>query len=322
MARGEGQGWHRESRRHREAALKGRAGKHRLRHDRPRGGISQQELDHLRSGAKRSRSKWALKMDQARTARTIYDPTDPEQVKKWRKDPSRADLDGVDTAAQQLYGIKLRAVAEVERRKEVVKKAVEEARERVKKARKAAKTGEDLSETERKAANEAIEAARTAIDKATAEVKGIIEKAKGEQDTRIRRFQGRWDPERKRRAETVAEIVGCSIFEADALIQRAKRAGYDYDVVNWDSIQGKDLEYTELVEKLDRDLNTETTTKTEEDHVIDWQMEKAQDEWEEYVRQQEERLWDFGEEERDHRLSYGEPFGDAETDLQDERITG
>jgi hypothetical protein len=326
MARGDGSGWWRQSRRHHDAALKGREGKHRSRHDRAPGGIIQKDLDRLRNGAKRNRTKWALNMDQTRTAGTIYDPRDPKQVKMWRKHPDRADLDGVDTAQQQLYGIKLRAAAEVERHRELVKRAVEDARERVRKARRAAKEGKESSEAEKTAANEAIEVATAAIEKATTEVKGIIEAAKEEQDHKIRRFQGKWNAERKRRAEIVAHTVGCSMFEADALIQRAKRAGFDYDLVNWDSIQGKDLEYSEWVEKLDRDLNKETSTKGEEDNLIEWQMAKAQDEWEAYVREQEEslhteahriRTWDeeSAMEERDYQISFGDSRGYAENDL-------
>jgi len=314
MARGEGPGWWRQSRRHHDAAVKGREDRHRSRHDRAPSRISEEDLDRLRKGAKRNRTKWALRMDQTRTAGTIYDPRDPKQVKRWRKHPERADLDGVDTAQQQLYGIKLRAAAEVEKHRELVKKAVEDARERVRKARRAAKEGKESSEAEKTAANEAIEAATTAIEKATTEVKGIIEAAKEEQDHKIRRFQGKWDAERKRRAEIVAHTVGCSMFEADALIQRAKRVGFDYDLVNWDSIQGKDLEYSEWVEKLDKDLNKETSTKGEEDNLIEWQMARAQDEWEEYVREQEEMLSSGMEDERDYQLSYGSPEDDYAND--------
>jgi hypothetical protein len=59
----------------------------------------------------------------------------------------------------------------------------------------------------------------------------------------------------------------------------------DYDLVNWDAIQGKDLEYSEWVAKLDRDLHTETTTKGEGDKVIDWRMARAEDQWKEYVKE-------------------------------------
>lgn len=286
MGRGKGPGWWQQTRRHREAALKGQEGKRRSRHDRSQGGISQQELDRLRNWEKRNRSPWAVKMDERRTAQVMYDPRDPEQVKKWKKDPSRSDLMGVDTDAQKLYGIKLKATAEVEKRKALVKRTVEESRKRVKKAREEAKTPEESMKAEK----EALEAAKTAIASATSEVKGILEGAKDEQDRNIRRFQGKWTPERKRRAETVAKAVGCSMFEADALIQRAQRAGVDYDLVDWDAIQGSDLRFSERVEKMDRHLHTETTTKAEEENRIDWQISRAEEEWQEFVTEQEQRL--------------------------------
>jgi hypothetical protein len=266
--------------------MKGLEGKRRSGHVRPRDGISEKDLTRLRNGARRSRSKRAMGMDTVRTAATVYDPRDPKQVRKWRNHPDRADLDGVDTAAQELVGIKVRSVTEVEKRKELVKKAVEEARRRAVKGRREAKTSEDAS----KAVKDALATAQAAIASATAEVKGIIKDAKGEQDRKIRRFQGKWDPERKRRAEVVSRSVGCSMFEADALIQRAKRAGCDYDLVDWDAIQGSDLEFSERVEKLDRDLRRETMTKSEEDCHVDWQMDKAQNEWNDFQAEQERRL--------------------------------
>lgn len=246
-------------------------------------------------------------MDTMRTAKTVYDPRDPEQVKKWRKHPDRADLNGVDTLSQHLYGIKVKVVAEIEERKKRVRTIIEDARKRAVKGRREARTKEEAD----KAVTEALATAREAIETVGKEVKGIISGAKDEQDKKIRRFQGKWDPERKRRAEYVAKTVGCNLFEADALIQRAKRAGTDFDLVNWDAVQGSDLEYSEKVEKLDQTLHKETMTKGEEDHYIDWQLEKAQDQWEEYVREQEERLhesgeepMDWAEEERDYHLQF------------------
>lgn len=125
----------------READLKGQQNRlRRSRHDRPDNGISRQELGRLRYEARRKRSDRSMSTDISRTAGTIYDPRDPKQVKKWRKDPSRADLDGVDTEAQQLFGIKVRAVSEVEKRTEVVEKTVEATRRGLKKARSEART--------------------------------------------------------------------------------------------------------------------------------------------------------------------------------------
>ena len=323
MAADEGPGWWREKRRHHDAALKGKDGKRRSKHQRPEPQrISGKDLERLRRGARRNRSKWAMSMDTMRTAKTVYDPRDSEQVKKWRKHPDRADLNGVDTLSQHLYGIKVKAVSEVEERKKRVRTIIADARKRAVKGRREARTKEGAD----KAVTEALVTAREALATVGKEVKGIISGAKDEQNKKIRRFQGKWGPERKRRAEYVAKTVGCNLFEADALIQRAKRAGIDYDLVNWDAIQGKDLEYSEKVEKLDQAIHKETMTKDEEDHYIDWQIAKAQDEWEEYVKQQEEQLHDEAwqdrqtfeegkEENRDYYLQFEGPQDNAENDL-------
>jgi len=73
----------------------------------------------------------------------------------------------------------------------------------------------------------------------------------------------KWSSQRKKEAQYVSETVGCSQIQADALNQRAKRAGKSYDRVDWDSIQGRDLTYSERVEKLDVQLGVRTRTKAE-----------------------------------------------------------
>ena len=326
MAADEGPGWWREKRRHHDAALKGKDGKRRSKHQRPEPQrISGKDLERLRRGARRNRSKWAMSMDTMRTAKTVYDPRDSEQVKKWRKHPDRADLNGVDTLSQHLYGIKVKAVSEVEERKKRVRTIIEDARKRAVKGRREARTKEEAD----KSVTDALATAREAIESVGKEVKGIISGAKDEQDKKIRRFQGKWDPERKRRAEYVAKTVGCNLFEADALIQRAKRAGIDYDLVDWDAVQGYELEFSEKVEKLDRAIHKGTMTKGEEDHYIDWQLEKAQDQWEEYVREQEERLResgeepiDWAEEERDYGLQFNSDQEERDYIIEHEAYTG
>lgn len=42
--------------------------------------------------------------------------------------------------------------------------------------------------------------------------------------------------------------------------------------LNCDAILGKGFQYSERVEKLDRDVHKETTTKAEKDHLDEWQM--------------------------------------------------
>jgi hypothetical protein len=77
-----------------------------------------------------------------------------------------------------------------------------------------------------------------------------------------RHVSRKWSAERKRRAQIVAEQVGCSEVEADALIKRADAKGYEYDEVDWDRLQGKDLTYSERVEKLEDRVGS-TRTKGE-----------------------------------------------------------
>ncbi len=288
MSKPQGSGWWRQTRRHREAALKGTHGK-RTSHSKAKkkeGRISQVQLDALRAEYRDSRSPRSVSADLRTTSKNILDPTDPKQVRRWKRDPSRADLDGVDTESQNLYRIKVETLPKVESRKEYVKKIVENARNRAKALRSRAKTGEDTSEALKRAANEA----REALTLAGRDVEGIFGDAKKEQDSRIRTYQGKWSAERRKRAETVAGTVGCTMFEADAMIARAKRAGLDHDLVDWDAIQGKDLEFSERVERLERQLGRETMTKSEEDHYVDWQLEKAEGEFSDFMAEQEERL--------------------------------
>jgi hypothetical protein len=77
------------------------------------------------------------------------------------------------------------------------------------------------------------------------------------------RSKTKWSAQRKKEARSISEGTGCSIIQADAMNQRAKRAGRSYDEVSWDDVQGKDLTYSERVEKLDAQLGTRTRTKSE-----------------------------------------------------------
>ena len=87
-------------------------------------------------------------------------------------------------------------------------------------------------------------------------------RARASSKSKVGSSSKRWTTERRRRAEIVAGQVGCSVVEADGLIRRAKSKGYEYDEVDWDRLQGKDLEYSERVEKLERQVG-ETRTRRE-----------------------------------------------------------
>lgn len=94
-------------------------------------------------------------------------------------------------------------------------------------------------------------------------VKSDYERKRGDEavDVKGRNKTKKWSAERKRRAELVAKEADCSVVEADGLIQRAKSKGYDYDEVDWDELQGKDLEYSERVEKLEKQVGTTRTRR-------------------------------------------------------------
>jgi hypothetical protein len=78
-----------------------------------------------------------------------------------------------------------------------------------------------------------------------------------------KRSREKWSAQRKKEAKATADRVGCSTIQADALNQRAKRAGRQYDEVDFDQLQGKDLQYSERVAKLDQQLGVSTRTKGE-----------------------------------------------------------
>ncbi len=72
-----------------------------------------------------------------------------------------------------------------------------------------------------------------------------------------------WSSERRRRARLVANTTGASVVQADALIRRAKSKDWDYDTVNWDVLQGKDLTFAGRVRRLNKMVGR-TSTKREE----------------------------------------------------------
>ena len=44
------------------------------------------------------------------------------------------------------------------------------------------------------------------------------------------------------------------------------------------------------MERLERQLGKDTITKREEDTYIDWQLDRAENEWNDYMAEQEQRL--------------------------------
>jgi hypothetical protein len=135
---------------------------------------------------------------------------------------------------------------------------------------------------------EEVEKRRT--EKAAREIKAAKDKAQRSLDDyhkdeleASKRNHDKWSPQRKKEAQEISRRVGCSPIQADALNQRAKRAGQSYDTVDWDQVQGKDLTYPERVGKLDQTVGRRTRTKGEADRgardfdqaVTKWERDPA-----------------------------------------------
>ena len=221
-------------------------------------------------------------MDRSKQAQTVYHPTDADDVMKWKDNKSRSDLAGVDTLFRRLTRIKKKAASKVQVTRVKRKAIVKETEEKVKKI---AKDPEKPKEVKKREIKQVIEENEKKIEQEHKEAIKVIEKAKEEQTVEVTRHQHRWSRERRKRATYVSETTGCSVIEADALIQRAKSAGRDYDTVDWDRMQGRDLTYHERVNKLDETVGRQTATKAERrtalrstDWIID-QYEKDEEHW-------------------------------------------
>jgi len=112
-------------------------------------------------------------------------------------------------------------------------------------------------EVEKRRTRKAADQLRAAKDKGQRSLKDYHE----DELDNSKRSQKKWSAQRKKEAKSTADRIGSSAIQADALNQRAKRAGRDYDQVDWDAVQGKDLTYSERVGKLDSQLGTNTRTK-------------------------------------------------------------
>lgn len=211
---------------------------------------------------------------------------DEEHVERWTEHPNEYDVAGVDDT---LYGprlLDLELVKQLLRQKftsfsraskEIVKKAKSEAHAvkrskripREEKPKKLARIRErakkDLEKTAKKDRRELDETAAK-VHKATLASK-------------------RWSTERRRRAKYVADTVGCSVIQADALIRRAHSKGWDYDTVDWDQIQGKDLQYDERLGKLEHMVG-KTYTEGEFETVVQSEKER----WDDLAEQRKKEI--------------------------------
>ncbi len=92
----------------------------------------------------------------------------------------------------------------------------------------------------------------------------------------------KWSPERRMRARVVAGVLGTGVVQADRLISRAKRKGWEWDEVDWDQLAGKDLSFQERVGRLEEQLGP-TTTGEEERETLEAELAA----FEEAIREEE-----------------------------------
>jgi hypothetical protein len=189
------------------------------------------------------RSERAIKQDRAKAAEQIYDPAIPAEVEAWQESKNRSDLAGVDADYLELARIKATAATEIHQEIERIEKVLE--------------------------SNLPISAKAQILEDSKATVKAIVKKSEEGEREIVERKPGKWSPERKKTAMMVHETVGTkNVIEADALVQRALRAGFEPDLVNWDAVQGGDLKFSEKVEKLDAVIGKPTEQKKEVDALF------------------------------------------------------
>ncbi len=92
----------------------------------------------------------------------------------------------------------------------------------------------------------------------------------------------KWSAERRKRAQVVAGVLGTGVVQADRLIARAKRKGWEWDEVDWDQLAGKDLSFQERVGRLEEQLGP-TTTGEEERETLEAELVA----FEEAIREEE-----------------------------------
>ncbi len=80
----------------------------------------------------------------------------------------------------------------------------------------------------------------------------------------------------------MAGVLGTGVVQADRLIARAKRKGWEWDEVDWDQLAGKDLSFQERVGRLEEQLGP-TTTGEEEKETLEAELAA----FEESIREEE-----------------------------------
>lgn len=264
----QGSGWWGQRFRHSLAARKGWRQRRLISKS-----LKRYHKEHLEDGHKMAR-------DVEIRAEATYPTSDKAAIRRWKEDPAHSDILGVDTDLwRRLKAPQVKARAIYRKSKDRVHKVVEDFKvekkriqaSKVSKKEKKKRVKQEADRTIRKVAAE-----HDAAEK-------ISEDAKKEQRKAIAKYVKPWDRERKRRAAMVARSLASDMITADALIGRAERKGWDYDTVNWDELQGKDLMFMDRLNRLERQTG-ETQTRMEEEGEIDWQIEKYESEYQEFVK--------------------------------------
>ncbi len=81
----------------------------------------------------------------------------------------------------------------------------------------------------------------------------------------------KWTPERRRRAQIVAGILGTGVIQADRLISRAERKGFSWDEITWEELSGRDLSFQDRVDKLEEMIGP-TTGAGEEEEILEAEL--------------------------------------------------
>lgn len=220
---------------------------------------------------KATRSERAINMDAKQTNKVILDPAKAEDRERWEKRKGASDLAGVDAPYADLRMINKDAADKLQ-----------------------AKADEVEAITKDKTLPLSFKVER--VEKLKEETKAIIEETKQEIAEAHRAGGKKWSAERKKEADEVRKQLGInSLIQADALIQRAKRQGIEYDQVDWDALQGTDLAFGDQVERLNGQVGT-TETLSELEGEITTQMDRYEEAYDDYMEKVKAANFEFGAE--------------------------
>lgn len=279
MVKHRGSGWWGERYRHSLASLKGWRQRRTISRS-----LKRYHKEHLEDGHKMAK-------DVQIRAEATYPTSDKAAIRRWKQDPAHSDILGVDTDLwRRLKAPQVKARAIYRKSKDRVQKVVQDFKVEKKRIQASKVSQKEKKKRVKQEADRTIRKVAAEHDAA----EKISEDAKKEQRKAITRYvKPSWDRERKRRAAMVARSLASDMITADALIGRAERKGWDYDTVNWDELQGKDLMFMDRLNRLERQTG-ETQTRMEEEGEIDWQIEKYESEYQEFVKAEAQKVAEKG----------------------------